>query len=85
MVQGKLCCPRIGWGILPSHMQNHKSWDVAAVKVKLGAKMAAYFSQGPAEDVFPGHPLPFIVEPMGSVPKEVPDEFRHISVTSSGT
>jgi hypothetical protein len=28
-VHGKLCYLRIGWDILPSYMQNHKSWDVA--------------------------------------------------------
>ncbi len=40
-VHGKLCCPRVGWDILPSYLWNHKSWDVAADKAKLGAKMAA--------------------------------------------
>ncbi len=60
MVHGKLCYPRIGWDTLPSNMQNHKSWDVAAVKVELRAKMAVYFSQGAAEYVFPFHPLPSV-------------------------
>ncbi len=72
MVHGKLCYPRVGWDILLSYMQNHKSWDVAAVKVKLRAKIAAYFFQGAAEYVFAGHPLPSIVEPMGTVPKKRP-------------
>ncbi len=49
-------------------LRNHKSWDVATVKAKLGAKMAAYFFQGACEYVLPGHPLPSIIEPMGAVP-----------------
>jgi hypothetical protein len=84
MVHGKLCYPRVGWDILPYYMQNHKSWDVAAVKAKLGAKMAAYFFQGAAEYVLPGHPFPSIVEPMGAILKKGPDEFRHISDARRG-
>jgi hypothetical protein len=41
--------------------------------------MAAYFFQGVYEYVFPGHPLPSIIEPMGAVPKKGPDEFRHLA------
>ncbi len=84
MVHGKLCYPRVGWEVLRSYMQNHKSWDVAAVKVELGAKMEAYFFQGAPEYVFPGHLLPSFVEPMGAVPKKCPDEFLHISNARRG-
>ena len=84
LVHGKLCYPRVDWNILPSHLKNHKSWEVDAVKLKLGAKMAGYFFQGASEFVFPGHPLPVIIEPMGAVPKKGPDLFRHISDARSG-
>ncbi len=45
---------------------------------------AAYFFQGACEYVFPGHPLPSIIEPMGAVPKEGPDEYRHIADARRG-
>ncbi len=48
------------------------------MKVKLGQKMAAYFFQGAAEAILPGHQLPTIVEPKGAVPKKGADEFRDI-------
>ncbi len=38
------------------------------MKVKLSQKMAAYFFQGAAEAILPGHPLPTIVEPKDAVP-----------------
>ena len=41
--------------------------------------MAAYFFQGALEYVFPGHPLPTIVEPKGAVPKKGPDKYRDIA------
>ena len=43
IVMGKLCYPRTCWRITPSYLPNHKSWEVDAVKKKLGQKMAAYF------------------------------------------
>jgi hypothetical protein len=41
--------------------------------------MAAYFSQGAAEMILPGQPVPTIVEPKGGVPKKGKDKFRDIS------
>ena len=79
VVQGKLCYPRTCWRITPSYLPNHKSWETDEVKEKLGAKMAAYFFQGALEYVFPGHPLPTIVEPKGAVPKKGPDKYRDIA------
>ena len=79
VIQGKLCYPRTCWRITPSYLPNHKSWEVDEVKQKLGAKMAAYFFQGALEYVFPGHPLPTIVEPKGAVPKKGPDKYRDIA------
>ena len=84
LVHCKICYQRVGWDILPSYLQNHKSWDVAAVKAKLGVKMATYFVQGASEYVFPSHPLQSIVEPMGAVPKTGPDEYQHISYARRG-
>ena len=49
LVHGKLCYPRVDWDILPSHLQNHKSCEVDAVKIKLGTKMA-----GPGLVLFSG-------------------------------
>jgi hypothetical protein len=79
IVMGKLCYPRTCWRITPSYLPNHKSWEVDAVKAKLGQKMAAYFFQGAAEAILPGDPLPTIIEPKGSVPKKGDDLFRDIA------
>jgi len=84
IVMGKLSYPRTCWRITPSYLPNHQSWEVDAVKVKLGQKMAAYFFQGAAEAILPGHPLPTIVEPKGAVPKKGADEFRDISDARMG-
>jgi hypothetical protein len=79
IVMGKLSYPRACWRITPSYLPNHKSWEVDAVKAKLGQKMAAYYFQGAAEAILPGHSLPTIIEPKGAVPKKGTDEFRDIS------
>ena len=84
IVMGKLSYPRTCWRITPSYLPNHKSWEVDAVKAKLGQKMAAYFFQGAAEAILPGHPLPTIIEPKGAVPKKGKDEFRDISDARMG-
>ena len=84
IVMGKLCYPRTCWRITPSYLPNHKSWEVDAVKKKLGQKMAAYFFQGAAEAVLAHHPPPTIVEPKGAVPKKGKDEFRDISDARMG-
>jgi hypothetical protein len=84
IVMGKLSYPRTCWRILPSYLPNHKSWEVDAVKVKLGQKMAAYFFQGAAEAILPGQLLPTIIEPKGAVPKKGKDEFRDISDARMG-
>jgi hypothetical protein len=47
IVLGDLCYPR--WRITPSYLPNHKSWDEAEVKSKLGYTMGAYFMQGALE------------------------------------
>jgi hypothetical protein len=78
-VQGKLGYPRSCWRITPSYLPNHKSWDEAEVKAKLGPKMARYFVQGALEFILPGMELPTIIEPMGAVPKKGPDKFRAIA------
>jgi hypothetical protein len=52
-VQGKLGYPRSCWRITPSYLPNHKSWDEAEVKAKLGPKMARYFVQGVLEFILP--------------------------------
>jgi hypothetical protein len=83
-VMGMLCYPRSSWRISPSYLPNHKSWEVDEVKAKLGQKMAAYFFQGAMEFVFPGHPLPSIIEPKGAVPKKGPDKFRDIADAREG-
>ena len=84
IVMGKLSYPRTCWRIIPSYLPNHKSWEVDAVKQKLGRKMAAYFFQGAAEMILPGQHPPTIVEPKGAVPKKGPDEFRDISDAREG-
>ena len=56
IVMGKLSYPRTCWRITPSYLPNHQSWEVDAVKVKLGQKMAAYFFQGAAEAILQGPP-----------------------------
>jgi hypothetical protein len=83
-IMGKLCYPRIGWHILPSFLPNHKSWEVDEVKQKLGQKMAAYFTQGALEFVFPGHRLPTMVEPLGAVFKKGKDKYRAIADARAG-
>ena len=84
IVLGKLCYPRTCWRITPSYLPNHKSWEVDAVKLKLGRKMAAYFFQGAAEMILPGQHPPTVVEPKGAVPKKGDDEFRDISDAREG-
>ena len=84
IVMGKLCYPRIGWHIAPSYLPNHKSWEVDEVKQKLGMKKAAYFFQGAIEFVFPGHPLPTVIEPKGAVPKKGRDKYRDIADARRG-
>ena len=84
IVMGKLCYPRTCWRITPSYLPNHKSWEIDAVKNKLGRKMAAYFFQGAAEMILPGQHPPTIVEPKGAVPKKGDDEFRDISDAREG-
>ena len=79
IVSGKLCYPRTCWRITPSYLPNHKSWEVAAVKAKLGEKLARYFCQGAIEFVAPGMVLPTIIEPKGAVPKKGKDLFRDIA------
>jgi hypothetical protein len=78
IVLGKLSYQRTCWRITLLYLPNYQSWEVDVVKVKLSQKMAAYFFQGAAEAVLPGHPLPTIVEPKGAVPKEGDNEFRDI-------
>jgi hypothetical protein len=46
--------------------------------------MAAYYFQGAAEAIQPGHPLPTIIEPKGAVPKKGKDLFRDISDARMG-
>ena len=79
IVSGKLCYPRTCWRITPSYLPNHKSWEEAGVKEKLGEKAARYFCQGAIEFVHPGQPLPTIIEPKGAVPKKGPDKYRDIA------
>ena len=79
VVMGKLCYPRTCWLITPSYLPNHKSWEVDEVKKQLGMKQAAYFFQGALEFIFPGHPLPTLVEPKGAVPKKGRDKYRDIA------
>jgi hypothetical protein len=90
-VMGKLCLPRFDWHLLPPYLPNHKSWEVGAVKAKLGTKMVAYFCQGVLEFVLPGYRLPALtfveptfVELQGAVPKKGPDEFRAIDDSRHG-
>jgi hypothetical protein len=85
-VMGKLCFPRFDWHLLRrrSYLPNHKSWEMDAVKAKLGPKMAAYFCQGALEFVLPGHRLPTFVEPQGAVPKKGPNEFRAVADSRHG-
>ena len=84
VVQGKLCYPRSCWRITPSYLPNHKSWDEAEVKARLGPKMARYFVQGAIEFILPGMALPTIIEPMGAVPKKGKDKFRAIADARAG-
>jgi hypothetical protein len=83
-VMGMLCYPRSSWRISLSYLPNHKSWEVEEVKAKLGQKMAAYFVQVAMEFVFPGHPLPSIIEPKGAVPKKGADKYRDIADARKG-
>jgi hypothetical protein len=79
IVSGKLCYPRTCWRITLSYLPNHKSWEEAGVKVKLGEKAARYFCQGVIEFVHPEQPLPTIIEPKGSMPKKGPDGYRNFA------
>ena len=67
-----------------SWLRNHPSWELPRARVKLGGKFGQWLFQGALEWVPPWAPLPTYVEPMGTVPKKGPDEFRAISDARHG-
>lgn len=80
IVDGHFSYPRDSWDWMPLFSDNHASWEHnLEAKLALGATLAAWLHSGILEYV-PRHCLqPLIVEPLGSVPKSTPPNFRLIS------